>query len=156
MKHYGIEMIDEFLLQKIETLPTHTIDDKGRLVFVSTTGNTYFATGSQWKSLSINIPIVVSANYNAKINDMILASTYDRSFTILLPKNASTGDMINIMDRNGSFGLNHLFVSGQNRTIDNKDELLIADLPNVDLIFTYDGTNRNWFLEIENFGVFTP
>lgn len=50
MDFYNIIMKGQFFVEILESLPTWTSSDKGRLVYDSTTNSVYFGTNTRWSA----------------------------------------------------------------------------------------------------------
>lgn len=48
MDFHGITMVGKFIIQKVETLPTFTEDDTGRIVYNEDDSNLYYGDETQW------------------------------------------------------------------------------------------------------------
>lgn len=51
MKHYGIEVEGKFYTEQLSSVPGWTIEDKGRLIYDSTSDGIYIGTDTEWKEI---------------------------------------------------------------------------------------------------------
>lgn len=51
MKSYGLNLKGELVVEKVTTLPTWTVDDIGRIIYVTGTEDVYIGTSSSFKGL---------------------------------------------------------------------------------------------------------
>jgi len=103
---------------------------------------TVYSTGRLGNSVNV---VDVSSNYNADIDDFIMADTTAGTFTITLPTSGYLKDKskISVMDQTGMFGSYVLNVIPSDGTIDG-DDILICDIAGLKVDFVWDSENAAW------------
>lgn len=88
----------------------------------------------------------VSANFNASVNDRILADSSGGAFTITLPANSSLllNDTIQIIDVGSSMSTNKVTLARNSSKIQGLNEDLVIDVNGSVLTLTYTGSNYGW------------
>lgn len=90
----------------------------------------------------------VSSNYNAVVNDRIIADSSGGTFDITLPAAASLmeGDTIQIIDIGPSFYSNNVTVDRNGAKINGDAADLTLDVDGTILTLVYTGTNYGWVI----------
>lgn len=103
---------------------------------------TVYSTGRLGNSVNV---VDVSANYNADVDDFIMADTTAGTFTITLPTSGYLKDKskITVMDQAGTFGSYVLNVIPSDGTIDG-DDLLVCDINGLKVDLVWDSENAAW------------
>lgn len=88
----------------------------------------------------------VSSNFNASVNDRILADSSSSAFTITLPANNSLllNDTIQIIDIGGAALTNNITVARNSSKIQGLNEDLVIDVNGSVLTLIYTGSNYGW------------
>jgi len=90
----------------------------------------------------------VSANFNASVNDRILADSTGGAFTITLPANNSllVNDTLQIIDVGGDFANNNVDLARNGSLISGSAEDLDLDLNGTSLTLMYSGITYGWII----------
>lgn len=90
----------------------------------------------------------VNSNYNAEVNDRILANSSTAAFTITLPINASVleGDQLQIIDVGNSFNTNNVTISRNGSLILGAADNLTIDVNGAIITLLYTGNTYGWVL----------
>lgn len=117
------------------------------LNYPSTDGEPGYAVvtdGSGNLSLQSILPTYITANTN-----LVLGTQYavdaDDDITLTLPNNPITGSMIKIIDLNTVSNSNYINISRNGNSIMGIDEDLIIDIPGIELILWYNGSDWRLF-----------
>lgn len=90
----------------------------------------------------------VSSNYNAEVNDRILADSSAGAFTITLPINAVLleGDQVQIIDVGNAFNTNNVTVARNGSFILGAADDLAIDVNGAIVTLLYTGNTYGWVL----------
>ena len=90
----------------------------------------------------------VSANFNASVNDRILADSSGGAFTITLPANGTLllNDTIQIIDVGSSMTTNKVTIARNSSKIQGLNEDLVLDVNGSVITLTYTGSNYGWVI----------
>ena len=88
----------------------------------------------------------VSALTNAAAGGKYLADTSSAAFTLNLPNNPSTGDTVQVADRNGSFATNNLTIARAGSPIVGVHNDLIANVNHAVITLIYSGNATTGWL----------
>lgn len=90
----------------------------------------------------------VNANFDASVNDRILADSSGGAFTITLPANSTLllNDTIEIIDATGSASGNNITVARNGSLIQGAAEDLTIDINNSITTLIYTGATYGWII----------
>lgn len=90
----------------------------------------------------------VNANFNATVNDRILATSTGGSFTITLPVNSSllVNDTIQIIDVGGATSTNPITIARNSSLIQGIADDLVIDLNGSIITLIYTGVSYGWIV----------
>jgi hypothetical protein len=88
----------------------------------------------------------VSANFNATVNDRILANSSGGAFTITLPVSTTLleNDTIQIIDVGGAALTNNITIARNGALIQGASDDLVLDLNNASVTLIYTGVTYGW------------
>ena len=89
--------------------------------------------------------VVKTANYTARINDMILADTSSiGAFTITLPASPVVGTQVTILDAGNYFDINNLTVGRNGSNINGAASDLTANVKGARIQLVYFNVGQGW------------
>ena len=88
----------------------------------------------------------VDGNFNATVNDRILADSTSSSFVITLPANATLieNDTLQVIDVSSTFGTNNVTLSRNGSLILGDTDDVVLDVNGAVVTLLYTGTTYGW------------
>jgi hypothetical protein len=99
------------------------------------------------KSSSIDIQKTIENDYNANASEFLMVSTIDRIVQITLPISPENYDRVAILDTGYNSHVNNITVNRNGKNINNFPEDLIIDVAGSFVIFFFDISRDNWFIQ---------
>lgn len=145
MRFHGIDVKGKFHVQRVESKPTWTSDDEGRIIYVEDERILYYGSDEMWlKSSGSGFnPVYVDSDYTADVQDLCLVDTRNGMVTITLPPNPKDGGEIKIVDTVGAFESNPCVINRNGKTIMRHEKNLALDTNDLITTLTFDKSAIN-------------
>jgi hypothetical protein len=123
----------------------------GGIVFVTCISNT--TTNGVWTfyDFSVETGLKVTptkfTNYSANSNELVLCNTASASFTVTLPPSPANGDMVGILDVNGTFRDRPVTIARNGKKIQDVTENWLIDIAGTYIELVYIQPKGSWFFK---------
>ena len=150
MKFQNIDCEGNILVQRLESLPSWTPADAGRVIYIKSEKILYYGTSEGWQKTFGNglKPVLVIDDYQAEDQDLLIIDTRNKPILITLPPNPKVGSQISIIDATGTFESNFCTLLGNGKKIQRVDKNLILDISDFSGSIFFDPLTDSWKVEI--------
>lgn len=97
-------------------------------------------------NIPVSTTVEASSNYQALVNDRVLADTTSSSFTVTLPASPIDGDTVQIIDVTSQFSTNALTVGRNSELINSTAEDLVLDVAGAIVSLVYTNSTYGWVI----------